>query len=291
LVATGDAAVAPLSKLITEQEGDTSLWAASALARLGTPAAAGALLDRLAQTKDGVFKEELGKRIADLSNHDSWPLLLDTMMQTTDTTVARAAGAALAGMADAPIVDEVTARYDSATTEAETERLAQLVRTIKSPKATESLLSLAGPVSAGPQDNLQAAAVAALANIGNGPSVSYLLQRLECCPPGESAQIFNTITQISTPDAQTPLLYAAAGNKEVSAESGQTAAIYALRNYPNEQTVALLQRIVAQEQNEKVVTAATRTLADIQQSPHAVTAQADALAKSQQMLPLKTLEK
>ena len=100
------------------------------------------------------------------------------------------------------------------------------------------------------------------------------------------------ITQINSPDAETPLLYAAAGNKEVSAEHGQTAAIYALKNYPDEQTVALLQRIAAQEQNEKVLTAVTRTLNDIRQSPHAVAAaQADALQKSEQMLPLKTVEK
>jgi hypothetical protein len=290
LVALGDAAVGPLNDLI-RKEGETALWAATALARIGTPSAASGLLDRLSQTPEGTYKEELSKRISSVSNHESWPLLLDTMMQASDTTVVRAAGTALSGMADAPVLDEVIARYDAAATEAEAERLAQLVRNVRSPKATESLLSLAGNASAPPQDGLQEAAITALATIGNAPSVSYLLQRLEASPPGESASIFNMITQIHSPEAETPLLYAAAGNKEVSAEHGQTAAIYALKNYPDEQTVALLQRLVAQEQNEKVLTAATRTLEDIQQSPRAVTASADSLQKSEQMLPLKLVEK
>ena len=155
------------------------------MARIGTPTAASALLDRLAQTPEGDYKEELSKRISSLSNHDSWPLLLDTMMQASDTTVVRAAGTALSGMADTPILDEVIARYDTASTAAEAERLAQLVRNIQSSKATESLLSLAGSASAPPQDDLQKAAISALAKIGDAPSVSYLLQRLEASPPGK----------------------------------------------------------------------------------------------------------
>jgi hypothetical protein len=217
--------------------------------------------------------------------------LLDTLTQSTDPTVVRAAGAALSTMADAPIIDEVIARYDSATTEAEIDRLAQLVRTIQSPKATDSLLALAGSISSAPQDSLQEAAIAALARVGDARCVSNLLQRLEASPPGQDTELFNTITRIDSPEAQASLLYAAAGNKEVSAEHCQTAAIYALKNYPNEQTVALLERLIAQGQNEKVLTAATRTLDDINRSPHAVTAKADALLKSEQMLPLKPLEK
>jgi len=291
LVAMGDEAVVPLNDLLTNEEGDAALWAATALARIGTPTATSALLDRLAETKEGLYKEELSKRVASISNHDSWPVLLDTMMQTGDTTVVRAAGASLSMMADAPVIDEVIARYDGASTDVEVERLTQLVRNIHSPKATEPLLSLAGHVSAAPQDTLQEAAIEALAKIGDAPSVSYLLRRLEASPPGESTRIFNAITQIDRPDAQASLLYAAAGNKEVSAEHGRTAAIYALKNYPNEPTLTLLERIVAQEQNEKVLTAATRTLDDIRLAPHAIAAKAGSLQKSEQMLPLPPVEK
>ncbi len=291
LVAMGDEAVVPLQDLIATEEGDAAMWAATALARIGTPAATGALLDRLAQTKDGRYKEELGKRASNINNHDSWPLLLDTMLQETDGTVVRAAGAALAAMADAPIIDEVMARYSASSNAMEVDRLAQFVRSIRSPKATEALLSLAGPVSSAPQDGLQSAAIEALARIGDAQSVSYLLRRLEASAPGQDMQIFNTITRIDNPEAQNSLLYAAAGNKEVSAEHGQTAAIYALKNYPDEKTVTLLERIVAQAQNEKVLTAATRTLDDIRRSAHTVTAKADSLQRSEEMLPLAPLEK
>ena len=92
LVAMGDQAVLPLSSLLADEEGTAALWAATALARIGTPMAATALLDRLAQTQEGDYKEELGRRIAGLGNHDSWPRLLDTLTQSTDPTVVRAAG-------------------------------------------------------------------------------------------------------------------------------------------------------------------------------------------------------
>jgi len=291
LVAMGDGAVIPLNDLITNEPGDVALWAATALARIGTPTATSALLDRLAETKEGDYKEELGKRVSSISNHESWPLLLDTMMQAGDTTIVRAAGTSLSMMADAAVIDEVIARYDSASSETEVERLTQLVRNIRSPKATESLLSLAGHPSSAPQDSLQEASIEALAKIGDAQSVSYLLRRLEASPPGEGTQLFDAITRMDSPAAQTPLLYAAAGNKEVSAEHGQTAAIYALKNYPDERTVALLERIIAQEQNEKVLTAATRTLDDIKRGPHAVAIKPESLQKSEQMLPLKPLEK
>ena len=59
---------------------------------------------------------------------------------------------------------------------------------------------------------------------------------------------------------------AAAGNKEVSAGQGRTAAICALENYPNTETYALLQRIATTEDNPAVVTAALRTLEQMEKS-------------------------
>ncbi|MCU0913840.1 MAG: hypothetical protein MUC88_04650 [Planctomycetes bacterium] len=292
LVAMGDQAVLPLNELLRTAPEDTALWAATALARIGTPAAAGALLDQLAQAKEGTYKEQLAKRVASIENHDSWPLLLDTMMQAGDASVTRAAGESLSLMADAAIIDELVARHGTAATPLEAERLAQLIRNVQSSQATDSLLKLAGNVSTPPQDDLQRAALAALANIGDAPCISHLLQRLEASPPGTGGSIFNAITQIDSPQAQSALLYAAAGNKEVSAEQGRTAAIYALKNYPDPQTVALLERIVAQEQNARVLTAAVRTLNEIQQVPHrAITAKADDLLKSEATLPLPPVSK
>ncbi len=284
LVALGDDAIIPLNDLIGE-EGEAALWAAEALARIGTPLATSVLLETLAQTKEGPYKEELGKRVSGITNHESWPLLLDSMLQTGDATVLRAAGASLSLMADRPVVDAIVAYYEAASTEAEIERLTQLVSSIQSPQATDALLALAGSTSTLPQDDLQKAAVEALVRIGDPQCVSHLLRRLEAAPPGEGSELFSAITRINQPQAQTALLYAAAGNKEVSAESGRTAAIYALKNYPTEQTLALLERIIAQEDNDKVRAAATRTLDDIKQAPHLVAAKADPLVKEDHILP------
>ena len=146
LVALGDTAVVPLNDLVNNG-GEAGLWAAEALARIGTPMAASALLDTLAQTKEGSFKEELGRRVSGITNHESWPLLLDSMVQTGDATVARAAGSSLARMADTPVLDGIIARYEAAATETEIERIAQLVRNIQSSKATDGLLSLAGDIT------------------------------------------------------------------------------------------------------------------------------------------------
>lgn len=290
LVVLGDAAVVGLNDLMNSG-GEAGLWAAEALARIGTPMATSALLDTLAQTKEGTYKEELGRRLSAITNHDSWPLLLDAMTQTGDATVARAASVSLARMADTPVLDEIAARYEAAATEIEIERLAQLVRNIQSPAATKGLLSMAGSITSTPQDSLQQAAVDALANVGDAQCLSHLIQRLEATSPGEGSTVYNAITRVSNPEAYSQLLYAAAGNKEVSAEYGRTAAIEALKNYPGEETVALLERIVAQESNEKVVTAASRTLDDIRRAPHVITASAESLRKSEDMLPLKSVTK
>ncbi len=284
LVALGDAAVVGLNDLV-RAEDVASLWAAEALARIGTPMATTALLDTLSQTKEGLYKEELGKRVANISNHDSWPILLDSALQTGDATVLRAAGASLSRMADTPVVDGIIDRYGTVATEAEMERLAQLLSNIESPRATEALLSLAGPVSSAPQDSLQQAAIEALAKVGDPRAVSHLLQRLEATPPGEGTEVFNAITRISHPDAQASLLYAAAGNKEVSAGSGRTAAIYALKNFPDTKTCALLEQIIATTDNEQVLAAAARTLDDIRLAPHAATAKADSMLKDEYILP------
>ena len=285
LVALGDQAVAPLTQLISNEGGEAGIWAAEALARIGTPTATSTLLDTLEAIKEGQFKEEIGKRVAGISNHESWPVLLEKILETGDSTVLRAASGSLSRMADAPIVDELLARYDGATSERDIQRITQAISDIRSSKATESLLELAGDVASSPQDPLQRAAVDALGKTGDPQAISYLLRKLEAALPGEDGYLVNTISQINQPEAQASLLYAAAGNKEVSAEHGRTAAIYALRNYPDGRTLALLEQIVAQEQNAQVSAAAVRTIEDIHRtSPHVV-AKAESLVKTDSLLP------
>jgi HEAT repeat protein len=138
---------------------------------------------------------------------------------------------------------------------------------------------------------LERAAIDALANIGDAQCVSYLLQKLEAAPPGEGAYLFNSITRISQPQAEATLHYAAAGNKEVSAEQGRTAAIYALENFPDEQTCALLEQIVATEENASVVSAAARTLDNIRKAEPVVAANTAAKADELLLPPRNPLQK
>jgi HEAT repeat protein len=290
LVALGDQAIAPLTQVIAGEQGEAGMWAAEALARIGTPLATSTLLDTLAQVKEGLYKEELGKHVAGIRNHDSWPVLLDNVLNTSDATVLRAAGDSLSRMADTPVIDELLARFDGATTERDMERITQVISNIHSSKATDSLISLAGDVASTPQDALARAAVEGLAKIGDPQAISYLMRKLEAAAPGESGYLVNTISQVKEPQAYDALLYAAAGNKEVSAENGRTAAIYALRNFPDARTIALLEQIAAEE-NARVSTAATRTLDDIRRtSPHVV-ANAQSLVKKDLYAPMETLKK
>ena len=166
-----------------------------------------------------------------------------------------------------------------------------MVRNISSPQASESRRALAGDVSSPALDGLQQAAIEALANVGDAPSVNYLLSRLEAASPGEGGSLFSTITRISAPQAQSALLYAAAGSKDVSAEQGRTAAIYALENYPNAETCALLNQIVAAEDNTAVLTAALRTLESIQKTVPSVAENATSKADAGILLPLDPLQK
>jgi HEAT repeat protein len=189
------------------------------------------------------------------------------------------------------VVDEIVARYDAALTPEEAELLARTVGNISSPEASASLRSLAGSVSSAPQDSLQRAAIDAMASIGDPQSVSYLLQKLEASSPGEGGYLFNTITTIDQPQAQSALLYAAAGSKEVSAEQGQTAAICALQNYPSEETYRLLEQIAATTDNTAVATAALRTLENIDQKQPAVAESTTSKADTTTMLPVDPLKK
>lgn len=279
LVALGDQAIAPLTQLIANEQGEAGMWAAEALARIGSPLATTTLLETLASIKEGPYKEQIAKRVANINNHESWPVLLDNVLNTADATVLRAAGSALSRMADAPVVDELLARLDAAGSDQDVERIANVISHISSSAATDALIALAGDVASAPQTAVQRAAIEGLGNIGDPQAVSYLMRKLEAASPGESGYLINTISQIKGAQAQDALLYAAAGNREVSADNGRTAAIYALKNFPDARTCALLQQIVTTEQNASVVAAATRTLDDIERtSPHIV-ANAQSLIK------------
>ena len=241
--------------------------------------------------KDGPYKEQIAKTASNITNHDSWPLLLDALQDTKDATVQRAAATSLSKMADTPVLDEIIARYDAALTEEDAARLAQLVSHISSPSANASLRALADSVSSAASDSLRQAAIDALANVADAQSVSFLLNKLEAASPGDGSGLFNTITSISSPQAHSALMYAAAGSKDVSAEQGRTAAIYALENYPSVETCVLLEQIIAREDNTAVITAALRTLENIQKAVPSAVEKATSKADAGTLLSVDPLQK
>jgi hypothetical protein len=213
-------------------------------------------------------------------------------MQTTeDASVRRSVSASLSRMADAPIVDELIARYDAAATVDEAADLARVVGSISSSKATNSLLALARQIPSRPEDPLDQSILDAIANVGDPQCVSFLLTKLEGCGPGEGAYMMNVIGKINQPQAQTSLLYAAAGSKDVSAEQGRTAAVLALKNFPNEQTYVLLDQIASTERNAALASAATRTLADIRRVSPMLAANAQVKPNEQILLPVNPARK
>jgi HEAT repeat protein len=291
LVALGDQAVAPLTEFVTGGQDGGCVWAAEALARIGTPTATASLLNALSQMNDGSYKDQIAKRVSNISNHDSWPVLLDAMQTTEDASVRRSVSASLSRMADAPIVDELIARYDAAATVDEAADLARVVGSISSSKATNSLLALARQIPSRPEDPLDQSILDAIANVGDPQCVSFLLTKLEGCGPGEGAYMMNVIGKINQPQAQTSLLYAAAGSKDVSAEQGRTAAVLALKNFPNEQTYVLLDQIASTERNAALASAATRTLADIRRVSPMLAANAQVKPNEQILLPVNPARK
>jgi HEAT repeat protein len=291
LVAWGDQGVGLLSELVARGTDGSCVWAAEALARIGTPVATQALLNALSSTENEVLKEQIAKRAATISNHDSWPVLLDALQTADDPVVRRAASASLSRMADGPVVDELVARYDAAGTIDEAADLAHTVGNIISSKAAPSLLALAKQIPIPPDDSLDQSILGAVANVGDPQCVSYLLRKLEASDPGQDAYLMNLISQISQPQAQASLLYAAVGNKEVSAERGRTAAVMALKNYPNEQSYVLLEQIASTERNAVLASAASRTLDDIRQASPMLAANAQVRLGEQILLPFNPVRK
>ncbi len=290
LVALGDQALPALRDMVARGSDAGAVCAAEALARIGTPAATQSLIEALAQLADSPYKERIARKLSGVNSHESWPLLVDAVQTSADATVRRAASAALSQTADAPIVDELVSRYDAAATIDEAADWASTVANINSPKATESLLTLARQTPAVPEDPLDQAVLSALAKVGDPQCVSYLLTRLEAAQPGETSYLMNLISQINQPRAEPSLLYAAAGNKEVSAELGRTAAIQALRNFPDEQTFVLLEQIAATDRNAIVATAATRTLNAIENAAPRLAANAQ-VRPGEQILPTLPTQK
>lgn len=294
LVAIGERSVPRLLDILTNEPNETvALYAAKGLATIGSPTATAELVIILSGTPDGSFKEELTREVSSIQNYQSWPVLLDSIVQTEDAAVLRAASSALATVADSEVVDEIVRLYDeiesetknqgSSETPAETgivmegqlesqvegedtectecdaktenaqNRLASVIKNIQNLEAVEALKAYAGEIDSAPADPVEKAAIDALTKIGTPETVSYLLERLENAPPDQTSYVSNSVTQINNDNARLALMYAAGGNKEATLDQTRVSAIYALANYPNQQVRLLLTDLAA----DKLVDAET----------------------------------
>jgi len=265
LVALGDAGVDRLTGLLKYDKNDNvRKLAAQGLATIGTPRAARALLDALAMLPEGGLKDDVARVAATISNPDCADVFLGAIVANEDRVILRCAEEALGSMADAKIVAKMAAQYESSATDDEKARLIAAIRAVKNAAATQELVKLAGKKGEAPEKPLEKAAVDALSGMGSPESTAYLLQRLSAAPETETSYLSNAIGRIGTEDALPTLRSAAGGSRDAATPVTRAAAISALSNFTDDQTLNLLTSIANNEKNEVVRNAAKNALTSVQ---------------------------
>lgn len=211
------------------------------------------MLRKIAALPEGDEKMLLAQEIARLNDRSIVPVLLNWATTTPDRTILRATLTALARMGDAAMIEDIEKRYAATRGYDDRYRLAKIIAGITNPDAVPSLMALADSTEAPRQ--LVTAAADGLATVGTGPAVSVLLQRFAAEPTEENQRLESMIARINRPDALSTLQYAARGNKDTPSVRGQIAAIQALANFSDEQTVEILSEL-SSDPTEEVSAAA-----------------------------------
>ena len=265
LVLSGDSSVPKLQRiLVSESKADDALAAGRALAQLATPKAARALIEALTTLPDGELKEEVARLAGGISEGKTANVFMDALQRSSDPVVLCASQYALAQMADWDVVHELATRCEVTDNSDQRALLLNAISLIKNSDAADALMDLSLQREGGVPTPLADSAVRALANIGNGPSASFLIQQLEAAPLEQSGRLYEAISNVSSPEGRAALLYAAQGNKEATTEQTRAAAILALANSPDEQTGQVLERLT-HEDNEAISFTARTTLNQMQQ--------------------------
>jgi HEAT repeat protein len=140
------------------------------------------------------------------------------------------------------------------------ERIESILRGITDPNAYDTLAEIVADRRFPLTDPLTAAAVESMAHLDTPAAASRLLQRLNEAGPDEDIErMFQVVADVKLPDARQSLESAAQGMKEVDSAVARAAAVYALRNYLDENTLVLWQTLAADE-NAAVQNAAERCL-------------------------------
>lgn len=199
------------------------------------------MLRQIAALPEGDEKMLLAQEIARLNDPSVVPVLLNWATTTPDRTILRATLTALARMGDAAMIEDIQKRYAATRTYDDRYRLAKIIAGITNPEAVEPLMALADSPEAPVQ--LVAAAADGLATVGTGPAVSLLLQKFAAESSEEGQRLETAIARINRPEALSTLQFAARGNKDTPTTRGQIAAIHALANFSDEQTVEILNEL------------------------------------------------
>ncbi len=196
------------------------------------------MLRQIAALPEGSEKTLLVQEVARLNDRAVVPVLLNWATTTPDRMILRATTTALGRFGDGEMIGEIERRYREARSYDDRYRLAKIIAGFTNPEAVPALIALANADDVPVQ--LAVAAADGLATVGTGPAVSVLLQKLTTEPAEESPRLETTIGRINRPEALPALQDAARGNKDAPSIRGQVAAIHALVNFSDEQTLALL---------------------------------------------------
>ena len=224
------------------------------LLNAGTDDAFVLLLTLVHEIRPGSARTAICERLSKMDTTGRRDELLNCMADA-DMDVAEALSKALGAQADGETISAVVDRYQKSSDPRLKERLCQIIAESVNSEAVGNLAALIPSAASLGTDPLAKAATGALTRNASGAAVDQLLR-----VAGTSADAGNTellkriIGSISSPEAYQAFLSNARGNKE-SGNATRLIAIEALRNYPTEETLALMNEL-ANSSNPEIQAAA-----------------------------------
>jgi len=225
---------------------NSAIAQAKACVSEGTPAALQALHRLIKELPAGEAKQEVSRIAAKLHSRDMVPVLLDALIAGDDPMVMGSAKRALTKGMDGETAAALVVLYDQAQDGTTRDRIESVFRSMRSMGAVDMLIEMAGNTDYPPTEPLTAAIMEGLSKMNTPPAVNVLLRRLDEAPPDQDIDnLFKMICLIDSEEARASLENAAQGKKEIESPVARAAAVYALANYPDKSTSALLGRLTS----------------------------------------------
>jgi HEAT repeat protein len=259
-----DVAVRKLVDQFFHSEPEAQDDAIDSLFGLGTTDAIGALVYILQCLQPCELKTDICQKLSQMDTRNVRDYLLG-LMPSAEPETRRALAIALGAQADSGLVMRLVDQFDSASDENEKASAKLVMSAIVSPEATETLAAVVTDPTNGMSDPMVAAAAQALARSASAPSVSTLLRKMGATEnPDEAHALGELIEGITSPLAESALIYAAGGNKDASAPEVRLAAVRALANFPSAESLQVLRRL--EKDQDPAIQAASKDIANKIQS-------------------------